>query len=54
MNAIKLLELRRGDLQSAPVLTPKDIPSNNATCDCGDCGGCDCCDCGDCSCDCVN
>lgn len=53
MDALKLLDLRRGDPAPAIVLTPKDVKFSGA-CDCGDCGNCDCCDCADCSCDCVN
>ena len=53
MDALKLLELRRGDLVSAPVLTPKDVSFNGKN-ERGNSGQCDCCDCSDCSCDCVN
>lgn len=53
MDAVKLLELRRGDLRPAAVMTPKDV-KYDSSCDCGDCGSCDCYDCADYSCDCVN
>lgn len=45
MDALKLLDLRRGSAESAIVLKASNAAFN---------GACDCCDCADCSCDCVN